>query len=69
MSRYQNDATFKYVVEAILIVALIGTGIGALYASNATSTKNAEGQKLARVLPCQEDSQQKRVNCFVGDDR
>ena len=68
MSRYQNDAAFKRLVEAIFIVAIIGTGIGALYASNATSTKNTEGQKLARVLPCQEDSQQKRVNCFVGDE-
>ncbi len=67
MSRYQNDAAFKRIVEAIFIVAIIGTGIGALYASNATSVENTEGQKLARIMPCKEDPKQQRLNCFVED--
>jgi len=69
MSRYQNDAAFKCIVEAIFIVAIIGTGIGVLYASNATSVKNTEGQKMAQIMPCKEDPKQQRLNCFVEDNR
>ena len=69
MSRYQNDAAFKRIVEAIFIVAIIGTGIGVLYASNATSVKNTEGQKMAQIMPCKEDPKQQRLNCFVEDNR
>ena len=67
MSRYQNDASFKRIVETIFVVGIIVCGFGALYASNATSTKNTAGQKLAQVLPCQEDPQKKTMNDFVSN--